>query len=476
MKYCNSSFIIIFSLILFAAGTAYSQNVNDALRVGLPGLGANARALGMGNSYISLSDDASAAFFNPAGFGLLKRLEFSGGISYVNYNNSVDFMNQTSDYSNSNTSLNRLSFAFPVPTLRGSLVFGLSYHQTNDFTGGLEFDGLNNGNNSLIQNFLNTDIPFDLYLTDDDNNTPINGRLNQSGDILTMGTTNNWTFSGAVEVSRNVYVGANLNIISGSFESDNDFYEDDTRNLYEGETAAGEPRTVDFRRFYLNRVIDWDISGWDAKVGIIYELDYGARIGATIQFPKFHFIKEKFLVDGRSEFGTGEIFYLDNDKYSDEVEYDIVTPFSFAGGFSINLAGLIFSAEATLTDHSQLEFRNPNGLTEQYVNTQNKNIKDLLGPTINYNVGLEYTVPLIDIRLRGGFLVQPSPFKDDPTEFNRKYFTGGIGFLTNQTIGIDLGYAHGWWSTFGDNYGDNVSRTFQDISVNHFLITATYRF
>ena len=47
------------------------------------GLGSNARALGMGNSYIGLSDDASAAFFNPAGFGLIKKIELSGGLSYL---------------------------------------------------------------------------------------------------------------------------------------------------------------------------------------------------------------------------------------------------------------------------------------------------------------------------------------------------------------------------------------------------------
>ena len=92
------SFNIILLIFLLAGSNYYAQNVNDALRVGIPGLGANARALGMGNSFIGLSDDASAAFFNPAGFGLLKKLEFSGGLNYGNYNNNVDFLNANTEY------------------------------------------------------------------------------------------------------------------------------------------------------------------------------------------------------------------------------------------------------------------------------------------------------------------------------------------------------------------------------------------
>ena len=81
MSRIKISFIAITLFFLaFAQNEVYSQNTNDALRLAYSGLGSNARALGMGNSYIGLSDDASAAFFNPAGFGLIKKIEFSGGL------------------------------------------------------------------------------------------------------------------------------------------------------------------------------------------------------------------------------------------------------------------------------------------------------------------------------------------------------------------------------------------------------------
>jgi long-subunit fatty acid transport protein len=477
MNSLTSKFSKLGLLILLISGLASAQNINDALRLATPGLGANARALGMGNSYISLSDDASAAFFNPAGFGLLKRIEFSGGLSYQGAGNTTTFFNQSTDYDNSTTRLDRISFAFPFPTTRGSLVFGLSYHNTKDFTGAMKFDGFNAGNSSLIQNLnIDSNIPFDLFLTDEDYNTPINGRLQQSGSILTEGGINNWTLSGAIEVYKNIFVGANLNIISGSFESNNEYYEDDVNGLYQGQIDPGDARTTDFRTFYLNRILNWDLGGWDAKIGFLYQLKNNARFGVTVQFPKSFSIEETFDVSGYSQFANNS-FDLASADYSDKVEYDIITPYELSAGFSFNYAGLIFSAEGTLIDYSQTEFDGEgDGLSTSYITSLNKDIKDQLTAVINYNLGLEYTIPTVGLRLRGGFIMQPSAYKDDPSEFNRKYLTAGIGFLTDETIGIDLGYAHGWWNDIGDNYGSNVSRTSQEVTTDKVIITATYRF
>ena len=466
----------IFGAILLLSITIQAQNYNDALRVGFPGLGSNARALGMGNAFNALSDDASAAYFNPAGFGLLKKMELSGGLSFTNFDNTTTFFGKETNDNSTNTSLNRISFALPFPTYQGSLVFGLSYHNSKDLTSIVKFDGFNSGTNSKIQSLLNTNIPYDLFLTDENFNTIINGNLNQSGNILNSGGIDNWTFSGAIEVQKNFFVGGNLTVINGTFESNNDYYEDDTRNVYQGETAVNEPQTTDFRTFYLNNLLKWDIGGWNAKLGFLYQMEDIARFGATVQFPKTYTINEEFIVNGSSEFGTGQTYSLDTHFYSDKVSYDITTPFELNGAFAVNLKGIIVSAEATYIDYSELKFKNPDGLTSSYIADVNKEIKDILRPVINYNFGFEYTVPTIGLRLRGGYLVQPSAFEDDASDFDHKYLTGGLGFLTNGSIGIDVAYAYGWWKDIGDNYGSNVSRTFQDIKTHNVMLTTTYRF
>ena len=172
----STKLFIIIALIIFSSNI-YSQNANDALRLGFPGLSSDARALGMGDSYIGLSDDAGAAFFNPAGFGLIKRMELSAGLSNDNYSNNTTFFGQSSNYTGSATRLNNFSFALPFPTVKGSLVFAIAYHTTHDFTSALRFNGFNGGNTSMIQalNDNGSNIPYDLYLTDTNFITPING-------------------------------------------------------------------------------------------------------------------------------------------------------------------------------------------------------------------------------------------------------------------------------------------------------------
>lgn len=479
MRSLNSVFgklAIIFTAIIFTS-IAYGQNNNDIVRLAVPGLSPNARALGMGDAYIGLSDDASAGYFNPAGFGLLKRMEFSGGLDYTNFDNNTTFLNKATDYSNSSTSLNRLSFAFPFPTMRGSLVFGLSYHETKDFTGALKFDGFNNRNNSMIQALLAppfpSDIPYQLYLAGPENQTNIRGNLNQSGSILSTGALHNWTFSGAIEAYKNLFLGLNFNLISGSFNSDNQYFEDDTRNIY-GLADPTDTVHTNFETFNLNKVIDWDISGWNAKFGVLYQFNQLARLGFTVQFPKSYDIKEKFTLNGYSQF-SNERVDLNSADFSDEVEYNITTPYELGIGFSANLKGFILSAQGTLVDYSQTKFEDIAG-TSNLVNGINQDIKDQLNAVVNYNVGVEYTIPMIGLRLRGGYLVQPSPYKGDASKYDHKYVTGGIGFLADETIGLDLAVAHGWWQDFGDNYSSDVSRTNQDITVNKIILTATYRF
>jgi hypothetical protein len=428
----------------------------------------------MGNSYIGLSDDGAASFFNPAGMGLLKKLEISGGIDYSNFSNNTTFLGTDTDHSNSNTRLNRLSFVFPFPTYRGSLVFGFAYNSVKDFTGALQFDAFN-PSNSKIQDLAGySDVPFELFLTDAAGNSVINNNVNQSGDVLSSGSINNWTLSGAVEVYRNIFIGANLNIISGSYTSANDYFEDDTRNFFQGIIDPDDPDSPsDFQSFEENRLYDWDLSGWDAKIGMIYQFMPQARFGMTIQFPKFFTVKETFDYSATSYFGSGDVYGYD---FSDEVEFDIIVPFNFSGGFSANFKGLIVSTEATLIDYTQIEFDNGNGVSETYLQSVNKSIKDQLKMVVNYNVGLEYTIPTTGLRLRTGYMVQPSAYDDDPSEFNKQFVTAGLGFLVDDRVGFDIGYAYGWWKDFGDNYGSNLARTFQDIRYNKFILTGIFRF
>jgi hypothetical protein len=275
-----------------------------------------------------------------------------------------------------------------------------------------------------------------------------------------------------------LFIGLNLNFISGSFESNSDYYEDATSKSYQGIADTTDPASANFQTFYLNKLLKWDISGWDAKLGILYQLNRMSRFGLTIQFPKTFSIKESFNVNGYSKFANQRYDLNQQDFSYNDLQYDIVTPFEIGAGFSFNIIGLILSAQGTLIDYSQLKFDNPDGiiLTSADIADLNKRIKNDLTAAVNYNFGAEYTIPAVGLRVRAGFFVQPSAYKGDPVSFDKKYITAGIGFLAEETIGIDLAFAHGWYSDIGDNYGSNLSRTTQNIKENHLILSGTYRF
>lgn len=461
-----------------------AQNFNDALRLSIPGLGSSARALSLGNSYSALSNDYSGAFFNPAGLGLVSKQQVYGGLNYTSLNNNTSFFNNNSEVTNSSTDFSQFGMVFPVATFKGSLVFSIGYGRMKDFSKSLKFEAVNPNNSSMIQDLTSTndDIAYLLgtsypvndangdYLYDD---TIIRGGLNQSGNILQSGNINAFAFSGAIEIAKDVYLGASLDILNGNYKNNREYTEEDVNNLYTGLTDPGDSSTTDFQSFYLNDILSWDISGWDFKTGVLYKLNPLINIGATIKFPSHYTIKESYFVSGESTFGSGQVFTLDP-PIDNKTEYDISTPYEFTTGAALNLPFAVLTGQVQLIDYKSMEFTD--GLDQGTREQNNRDINNLFRGVVNYNLGFEYRFPFMDLALRGGFIYQKSPFKDDPQEFDKKYFTAGLGIAPNSNFAVNLAYAHGWWKNFGDNYGVNESRTFQDIKRNNFILNFVYQY
>jgi len=95
---------------------------------------------------------------------------------------------------------------------------------------------------------------------------------------------------------------------------------------------------------------------------------------------------------------------------------------------------------------------------------------------VNINVGAEYSIPYSDVKVRAGFMYAPSAFKNDPSSFNKKYFTIGLGYEAANNISFNVAYAYGWWKDYGDNYRASLSRTFQDITLEDAVFTMKYNF
>jgi hypothetical protein len=470
--------------------SSFAQNYNDALLLSEPGLYYGARSLSMGNSFTSLSNDFSGVLFNPAGIGLIKTSQLSLGMNLNSLSNQTTFLNSATGVNKTQASFTQFGLVYPMPTAKGSWVFALGYNNTKDFNGTMEFNGFNSANNSMIQALTgeyNDQIPItndvklsyeirdpqtDKYIRD---TTLINGFLNQSGKIKKEGNIGKWSFASSMEFAKGFFIGGNFNIISGSYKSDREYWEDDTGDNYSTDIqlVPGDNTTRDFQSFYYNDIIDWDLSGWDAQLGILYNWKDFFRFGASVKFPSYYTIKETYYVNTKSWFGTGYEYTMES-PINDPIEYEIKTPFEYSVGASTSFLLFTFSGDVKIIDYTQMEFTK--GFDSNYIIERQKEIDELFRTTINYYAGGEIKLPFLPIYGRAGAMYLQSPYANDPAEFDKKYLTVGGGILFENIFSIDAAYSYGWWTDFGDNYGSNVSRTYQDIKVENVILNLSARF
>jgi long-subunit fatty acid transport protein len=435
----------------------------------------------MGNAYTGVANDYSAIYWNPAGLVQLEHGEFSIGLSNLNYKDASAFFGAGQDYSLNSTNLNAVGLVYPVPTRRGSLAIAFGYTRQSDFTTGVSFQGFNPGS-SIIQTYardgsaypsdLSGNLAYQLYLANIDTVTgrfdsPITGRLTQLGTVIEGAGLNNWSISAGVDIARNLSAGATLTFLSGSYKYDRTYKEQDNANVY-------SVIPFDFSELVITDNIQSDISGVNGKIGLMYRDPGRFRFGITVKTPTSLQIKETFSTSATSHFdnvdASGNQDYGPFDSPGSD-EYDVVTPWVFGAGASVIIRDLMLSGDIEYTDWTQLEFRNANA----DVIAENQIIRTLFVATYNLRAGAEYDLENAGVRLRAGFIYNPSPFRGDPSSFDQKYITAGLGFVLGESSMLDLAYARGWWNTFRSNY-DETSQVNEKVTTNTFLLTFSYRF
>ena len=469
-------------LLIYVSTHLIAQNLNDAYRLGEQSIDFDARNLAFGNSSIASMGNFSSTIINPAGLATIRKSLLNFGINTNSFNNNGTIFNSTTSAEKNNNNTNQFGLVIPLPTRKGSAVIAFGYNQSHDYNGFTKFDGYNPNNNSMIQDLtsVNDDLAYELYLSYptynsngeyDGDATNINGKLNQRGTIDEEGSLNSWIMSGAFEIAKNVYFGGTINILSGEYKRNRSYYEEDINNVYSGYLDPQDSSTFDFRSFYMNDFINWNISGLDFRLGLLYKINEMFNIGAAVKFPTSYTITERYSIYGESEFAEAS-YYIDFP--ANNFDYKISTPMELSTGISASLPFVNLNAGLKFIDYSQLEFTG--GFKRIDLDSKNAEIKDNMQSVVNYNFGAEITLPYPSMKFRGGFIYNPSPYIGDGNEFDKKYFTVGLGLPLSKNLIIDFGYLHGWWNNFGDNYGSDISRINQDIKLDKFGITINYIF
>jgi len=442
----------------------------------------------MGNASVGLADDFSALYTNPAGLALLRSFEFSAGFSNAGYSNDATFFGTMMNTNNRVTNLNNLGLVYPVPTTRGALSFAFGFARVANYSTAASFKGFNPGSsivesltpdgnlNSMTaadrKSLLDYNIPFQIFLAD-----TVGGRLypnvtdsvQQEGNVVEGGGLNSWSFGGAIEIARGLTLGVGVNILSGSYSYDRLYTETDSRNIYH----YGPP--FDFSQFTYESSVKSEISGYNLLIGLMYRKQGVYKAGFTVRTPTFYDISEDFTDIGKSRFDNGDRFSLENPG---STKYSVRSPFVFSGGLSLQATDwLLLAGDAEFTDWTQMEFTNPNS----DLASENRVIRDLFRATTNVRGGAEVLLINYGIRLRAGMVYNPSPYKDDPSSRDQKYYTAGIGAAIDENVVVNASLVFGSWNSLRDNYylsglDTPPSRTAEAVNTNTFNITLSYHF
>ncbi len=483
-------FFLILSACFFSFN-AYAQNELDAIRFSQQGLGIGARALGMGGAYTGIANDYSAIFYNPAGLGQIKRMEFNLGFDFYQYNSAATYLDTKQDALNSRTAIQSLGFVMPFPTYQGSFVMAFGYNRQANFTGAQNINAFN-PSQSILDGFAATSTPrfdsnnniilsdlasyaWEQFLLNDSAGlyvNPIRGNVLQNSELLEDGGRNSFAIATAIEVAPSLFVGGTLNIMSGSYSYIRTYRESDAQNRYQT-----------FQSLTLEETIETDITGWNLKASLMYVLDDHLRLGLAVETPTTLTFNELSTQTLSSRFKSApapnQPLSFSDRLPANNFEYRLRTPFVFSGGVSLEEPNFTISAQATFTDWTQLEYRADG---ESFADL-NRIFKTDFQQTIDYAVGAELRSVFLPVRVRAGYNYQLSPLKfrdaarTQPTTNDdaRKTLTFGAGLLLRKTLSIDVAYLRTTQSIFGSLYTGSA-QVGETLTLNSIVLTTSFRF
>lgn len=440
----------ILGIALFAAAASAQEEV---FQRGIE-FGVGARALGMGGAYIGVSDDYSATYWNPAALTQIRRMEGFGTMSYTQFNDEVASSSLTFTDKDSYTRFNSIGFAYPIPTYRGSLVLSLGYNRVRPYDSNFGFSWFNS--------------------------TP-GDSVAQRWSEVEEGGLNNWSAAIATEVAPNFSVGAAFNLWDGKNEYQFSFIERDDANLYT------------FDDFRSDESIQSDYSGYNFKLAAMFHPSSLLRLGATFSTPVTLKVEEQWRVyEETNDDDGGQGTYDDGGRFS----YKISSPLTIGGGASVNIANLLLAGSVEYNDWSDVRYKTEPPVDGLSTSEANDRIRRQYRETLRLHLGAEFTIPLVNLQVRGGYLYDPTilsqeafqefyNLNDVPEEANREFFTAGLGIFLDKQVRLDLAVMTGEWqeykapiSDMGDGQGNDIDviPVSEKIRVNKALATIAFRF
>ncbi|RKX25316.1 MAG: hypothetical protein DRP45_06160 [Candidatus Zixiibacteriota bacterium] len=426
--------------------------------------GGGARAAGMGNAYLGISDDVSALSWNPAGL-YQKDNPFEQPVLGLDYNayspsGEHDFIplsgvNQTYKTDDAFGGISMASILFPLRIKAHPFVFAIAHTRLDDefFYAGLEYEEY-----------------VDYTPVDDDTSRNL-FRVNYTGDYHSAVAATNIGFG--TRLFERLSVGLAINIYGGKSTSARyaTIVYDSIVNIYDNGQGVpfGTPLSSDRQR--ADKVLVTNFLDTTSYSGVYFTAGFrykGDRFSAGLVIRPPHTFKQssdrkwftELTTNGDPALGGADTTYADNNI----MEVDI--PFVIGGGFAYNATdNWLLSVDAEYRGYSggKIRVRDsillvPGDVDQEFFTSSDPQFENVLA----LRFGTEYVIHTSNsmfhtIPVRLGFGYTPTPYpvvdglnfdlpEDDPAFVNiakasQTSFSAGMGVHWEQ-VRLDLAWVH----------------------------------
>lgn len=458
--------LLMLCIGLASASSILAQDVTDAVRYSMDEIQGTARYRAMSGAFGALGGDLSSISINPAGSAIFNNSNAALTLGVFNKNQDISYFNNTNTNSNSNVDLSQLgaTFVFENTDINSpwkKFTLSTVYERVADFDDNWVASGVN-PNTSIGEYFYENAIGkrldeisafqgetlsqayseigsiygfenqqaflgFEGFIIDPVNDTDdntdytrnINGtNFNQQYAYASRGYNGKLGFNFATSYDDKIFFGVNLNAHFINYE----------RSTLLNESNSNANSSVTNVEFENNLLTTG--GGFSFQLGGIAKLTEEFRVGLSYNSPTWYRISEEtsqFLATTRNENGSNQIQIVNPNVINIFPEYRLQTPGKVTGSLAyvFGKQGLL-SFDYSVKDYSNTKFR---PTSDAFFSALNNTITNTLDTATSYRLGGEYRYK--QLRFRGGYRFEESPYKDDTF----------FGDLTGYSVG--LGYSFG---------------------------------
>ncbi len=379
-------------------------------------VGSGARALGMGGAFIAVADDATAASWNPGGLVQVEypEISFVGDMFHRGEDNSFEINPEASGIQSvSEAGVNYLSATYPF-NLRGyNMVVSVNYQNLYDFTREWDFPLISDSYRRMLD-------------------------YQQEGSLSAIG------IAYCVQIRPEFSLGFTLNL-----------WDDDlSRNKWEERLFLRDSGNDRGDAFTSETHIShrYSFSGFNANLGLLWEVNNRLTIGAVLKTPfeadlkhrrsfrqslRYPELPPEYDTESSSDFETKEMLDM-------PMSYGIGFAYKIATNFTVSLD--IYRTEWGDFVHTDAEGRESSPVTGKSAGESD------IDATHQIRTGVEYlliTKKKIIIPLCAGAFYDPAPSEGSPDHFFGFSIGSGIGW---GRFHFDFAYQY----RFGDDVGSSV--------------------